>query len=82
MARNAYRPHEGNVWNPLLGYPRNDECFCRSGKKAKKCCLPNVHEVVTEQQALDIKRTLARGGKIILTDSEDDPNKNDVEVQV
>jgi hypothetical protein len=26
--------------NPLLKYPRNEACWCGSGEKAKKCCIP------------------------------------------
>src|ERR1700722_159470 len=29
-------------WNPLLRYPRNALCFCGSGLKSKKCCLPKI----------------------------------------
>jgi uncharacterized protein YecA (UPF0149 family) len=29
------------AWNPIQDLPRNKPCFCDSGKKFKKCCLPN-----------------------------------------
>lgn len=35
----VFRPKEGRAWNPLSGYPRNEPCWCGSGKKFKKCCL-------------------------------------------
>lgn len=40
--RKVYKLLEGNVWNPLLKYPRNSPCYCGSGRKAKKCCLPSA----------------------------------------
>lgn len=36
----VYRLEAGGYWNPLTSYPRNKGCFCGSGEKAKKCCLP------------------------------------------
>lgn len=29
------------VINPMLSYPRNARCFCRSGRRFKECCLIN-----------------------------------------
>ena len=37
--------------NPLLGYPRNTPCWCGSGAKAKKCCLPKQPSVVPVKNA-------------------------------
>jgi len=39
----SYKPKPGHGDNPLLKYPRNDECFCGSKKKAKSCCLPRIN---------------------------------------
>lgn len=36
----VYKAAEGYLSNPLLKFPRNDPCPCKSGKKFKKCCLP------------------------------------------
>lgn len=52
--RTLWRPPIGMVWNPLLGYERNNPCWCDSKKKAKRCCLPLVetkHRCVTEKEA-------------------------------
>lgn len=43
------RPLPGYVWNPLLKYPRNNQCPCLSGLKFKRCCLPNLPQAVNEQ---------------------------------
>lgn len=40
MEPGGYVPVEGSAWNPLQKYPRNEPCYCGSGKKFKKCCLP------------------------------------------
>ena len=33
------KPQQGFAWNPYVKYPRNELCYCQSGKKYKKCCL-------------------------------------------
>lgn len=50
-----YKPNKGNAWNPLLKYPPNMKCFCTSGKKDKKCCLPFLPAAVTEEEAKNMK---------------------------
>lgn len=54
----AVKPHrighfvkEGFAWNPLKSWPRNEACFCLSGKKFKKCCGPNLRECVAVDEA-------------------------------
>ena len=42
LAKASYQLKPGWVWNPLLRFPRNSLCFCGSGIKSKKCCLPKV----------------------------------------
>lgn len=45
--------------NPLKGLSRNDPCFCGSGKKYKKCCLPKLEkspEPSQESSSEDTKR--------------------------
>lgn len=34
--------NEGHAWNPVRGWPPNAECFCKSGKKFKKCCRDKI----------------------------------------
>jgi hypothetical protein len=38
--------------NPLLGYPRNEPCWCGSGRKAKVCCLPRQPRVIPANAAV------------------------------
>lgn len=38
--KEGYVPEAGFKWNPILKYPKNESCYCGSGKKFKKCCLP------------------------------------------
>lgn len=40
--RSVWRPTEGRAWNRLRSYPPNKGCFCGSGAKAKKCCMPKL----------------------------------------
>lgn len=46
-----YKPKPGMVPNPMMRYERNTGCWCGSGAKAKRCCLPGVKQVVTVQEA-------------------------------
>lgn len=55
-----YRTPEGGAWNPLVGYPRNKGCFCGSGTKAKRCCLPHVMRCVSVKLATEISKNWAR----------------------
>lgn len=36
--------------NPLLQYPRNENCWCGSYKKSKHCCLPRQAPVMPIEQ--------------------------------
>ncbi len=47
----GYKPLNGFQWNPLLKYPRNQACYCHSGKKYKKCCLATELLVIPENEA-------------------------------
>jgi uncharacterized protein YecA (UPF0149 family) len=58
--RRAFVLHEGNAWNPLQKYPRNAPCFCNSGKKAKKCCLPRVIPYVKQAMVPSLQGILDR----------------------
>lgn len=42
---------DGSDWNPLLKYPRNESCYCGSGVKFKKCCLPRTQYAVDKKAA-------------------------------
>lgn len=42
LSKAAITLNRGFHWNPLLRYPRNSLCFCGSGIKSKKCCLPKI----------------------------------------
>lgn len=63
----AYFPKQGNAWNQLRDYPRNEACFCGSGKKFKKCHASRLFPCVTEEAAKKIKRffDLRKAGKAV-----------------
>lgn len=46
---------DGLAWNPLRGFPRNKQCFCKSGKKAKRCCLPRMWPALPIEEVKKIK---------------------------
>ena len=50
-----YALEKGYAWNPFRKFPRNLPCFCASGKKAKKCCLPIIAQAVLKDNADFIK---------------------------
>jgi len=52
--KRRWKPLEGRDWNPLLNYPRNNPCFCGSGKKFKKCCLVNMPRTCSTRLAKDL----------------------------
>lgn len=45
----AYKPLPGDIWNPLVKFPRNNPCPCGSGKKFKVCHLTSVSPVIDEK---------------------------------
>jgi uncharacterized protein YchJ len=47
----------GAVWNPYLKYPRNKECYCRSGKKYKKCCL-STEPLAVPKEVAEVAKSL------------------------
>ena len=60
-----FQPKQGHVRNPLADWPRNAPCWCKSGKKAKKCCLPEVAlTAVPKDQAKDLKRAVVLATKL------------------
>jgi hypothetical protein len=52
----VYRCIPGKIWNPLRRYPKNQNCFCGSLLKAKKCCLPHLTEAVSKEFAAEITK--------------------------
>jgi len=56
-------PNKGYEWNPLRKWPRNDACFCKSGKKFKKCCDGKLEHVVTNAKAIELKKAMQFYGK-------------------
>lgn len=48
-------PSEEAAWNPLVKYPVNKGCFCGSGEKAKKCCLPYLARAISKENAEAIR---------------------------
>jgi hypothetical protein len=59
--REVYIERPGYEWNQLRGWPRNEPCWCSSGKKAKKCCLTAAPPCVPIRDAGVLKRMLALG---------------------
>jgi hypothetical protein len=53
-----YHLHAGNIWNPLRTYPRNNPCFCGSGQKSKRCCLPKVIPYTSQKHAVVLSEYL------------------------
>ena len=51
VAFEGMKVNDDSAWNPLLKYPRNATCFCGSGFKAKRCCLPNLELAVSKEAA-------------------------------
>jgi hypothetical protein len=49
--RTGYMLQPGFAWNPLTGYPRNKGCFCGSGVKAKRCCMPYINRACAQKEA-------------------------------
>lgn len=41
--------------NPMLKYPRNQSCWCKSGLKAKRCCLPKQSRILPQEVAKQAK---------------------------
>jgi hypothetical protein len=46
---------KGHSWNPLRKYPRNELCFCGSGLKSKKCCLPGLPLAIKTKDAIHLR---------------------------
>lgn len=54
----ALIPNVGYVWNPLLKFPRNEPCFCNSGKKFKRCCLNKMAKTVSARDSVEILKSM------------------------
>ncbi len=57
----GYQLLPGNAWNPLEQWPRNEACWCGSGKKAKKCCLLKAYPVIKAELAQNIRKLMGKG---------------------
>jgi hypothetical protein len=65
--KHYYAPKPGMRWNPLREWPRNEQCFCGSKKKAKKCHLPSLVECVKVSEAELLDQYIAdyKAGKAV-----------------
>jgi hypothetical protein len=64
LCRMSCAPKPGWTQNPLLTLPRNGPCPCESGRKFKKCCLPDQPRYIREdelQDHLDFKKEWTHG---------------------
>jgi hypothetical protein len=59
--RAVWVPEAGHAWNPLRNWPPNEKCFCNSGKKAKKCCLPKEPGCVSVADAEGLAKAMKMG---------------------
>lgn len=57
----GYAPKDGHTWNPLAKWPVNEPCWCSSGKKAKKCCLPGAKKTLSVEAAQGFANLMGRG---------------------
>lgn len=57
----------GWAWNPLLTYPRNKPCPCRSGKKFKVCHLNMLPRVIPEKLAKGHREQMNRPDLVFIT---------------
>ncbi len=55
----AYTPKAGYAWNPLRDFPRNEVCFCGSGKKFKKCHADRLRPCVSLKGFRELTRFFA-----------------------
>ena len=46
----AFKPDDVSMFNPVRDYPRNLPCYCKSGKKFKKCCYLTQPFVVKQSK--------------------------------
>jgi hypothetical protein len=82
----VYRPTEGNTWNRLRDFPRNESCFCGSGLKFKRCHATRLLPCVTNEAAKKIQRFLdlrkaGRACRLVLTQAEKNVSAADIELE-
>lgn len=53
-----YVPKEGQAFNPLRSWPRNEKCFCGSGLKFKKCCISRTSVTIEADKEPDLRRVM------------------------
>lgn len=56
--RTAMVLKEGFCWNPLRNYPRNEQCFCGSKLKFKKCCVNKLASAIPGKDLKSIVKAL------------------------
>ena len=61
-------PAPGFTYNPLLKFPRNSPCPCRSGKKFKQCCLTRIPQIVKVEDAKSFEEQMSRPNLTFVTD--------------
>jgi hypothetical protein len=61
-------PAPGFTYNPLLKFPRNSPCPCRSGKKFKQCCLTRIPQIVKVEDAKSFKEQMSRPNLTFVTE--------------
>lgn len=72
-SRMLRKPATGFQYNPLLSYPRNAPCPCKSGKKFKKCHLPVMPAVIPTEAK--IKELEEERKKLEVSKEETKPTK-------
>lgn len=75
--RLALKPKKGWAMNPLLQFPRNKPCPCRSGKKFKLCHLGLLPQVVPESVAKQFKEQMSKPDLVFITAE----NKDSIEAE-
>lgn len=57
----GWKPKDGLVWSPLRRWPVNEPCYCGSGRKAKKCCLPTAPATMEAKDAAIFEKAMTYG---------------------
>lgn len=79
LNRRAFILKSDMDWNPLLNYPRNNPCPCKSGKKFKKCHLNLLPVAVPAKEAKLFREIMAKQQEIVFTMKEREAEKTQEE---
>lgn len=60
VSNRVLKPQDGLAINPYLKLPRNSPCYCNSGIKYKRCCLPTEPLAIPTEQAFEAKKLIDR----------------------